>query len=686
MADTSVFINGVADGAFVDALNGLPPWATEDTASQIEGTLKKLLGIQTNALSQLVKGAKAGGALNATQVQKTNDELDKFTRNLKRVNEEDAKVKKSATRKEKEDKDEETRTKKKKTSDEAMSKIWGALAAVGAKVLESQTQYFETSDDLFKSGVNLLNGNDTTSRSMMALNQIVTLTNVRLEIFQKIVEKYSSSINAVGVTKFAKTISLASVNLTKLGYSSQDQIDLIGNMIESESAYSDLRGKTQQELASDAEQYGKQIKNLSLLTGQSVDKLKQNTTAASKNSDIMAVQARYGKEAADRVLALSAAVPEATDSIIALASSNSKANEAVFQMLAKSGTAEQAQAFSDTITQLTKGTIDAETAVKKLGDNANKFTDAQILSLRTQVTAGTEGAKGAQDFIYALRGAGNKNSKATQGQTDAATKSQASIAAFSSALEESRTQMQRAFPLLEDQLDLATGQMKMFNNAMHSLTDIIDVNTRSWIGAGLVLVGLISGFKLIGQTFSILGDVFPTVARALAGLAGPIKAVTVAFVAGYAVGTAIYAMISNFKWFNNMMDKIFSGLDHIIQHIPGIGGDAKERIATREKLEQMGSGVPGKSEISVPKNPSPSTINSPSAVPATPANTQADTTSPVAAETSQAAVGSGIEKPPRTSDINSLLTYQSAILEQILNASNNLVSVNRDILKYSKVH
>jgi len=48
--------------------------------------------------------------------------------------------------------------------------------------------------------------------------------------------------------------------------------------------------------------------------------------------------------------------------------------------------------------------------------------------------------------------------------------------------------------------------------------------------------------------------------------------------------------------------------------------------------------------------------------------------------------GSGIEKPAAGSDINNMLGYQTSLLEQLVQSTNSLVSVNKDILKYTRVH
>ena len=50
------------------------------------------------------------------------------------------------------------------------------------------------------------------------------------------------------------------------------------------------------------------------------------------------------------------------------------------------------------------------------------------------------------------------------------------------------------------------------------------------------------------------------------------------------------------------------------------------------------------------------------------------------------ATTTGIEKPVLDTGINSMLGYQSSLLEQILQSTQNLVSVNKDILKYARVN
>jgi hypothetical protein len=705
MADSNVFITGAAEGALSEALNGIPPWATQKTAEDIEKILGKILGVQVKALAQAVKNLKAAGGDGSSNNKTVNDELDKLVKNLKRVNEEDAKRKKREKDEDKEGKDRLSRDKKRKLADEALTRGFNALAGAGTKILAVQKQYFTTSEDLFKSGVNLLNGNDTTTSSMMALNQIVTLTGMRLETFQKVVEKYNSSINAVGVNKFAKTLSLTSTKLIALGYSSEQQAELLGTLVESESSYMDIRGKSQQELADDAERLGKQMTRLSLLTGQTNAQLQENLKSLAKNTDSTVVAAVYGEEAAKRMNVFASSFKDADigQMFQKLAAATQPAITKTFQSLAQAGQAPLAEEFTRIAVAARDGAISAEQAQKQTSDLAQKVNSTTLQSLALLADKGAEGAAETLSVITKLRTQGNTTSKATEKQVDAAIESQAALSRFSTALEKTASLGQRTFPLLETQVNLATAALEKFNSVVIAATDIFSAETRSWIAIGIevfagfaflargtkALTGsfdlLKSGATLVWDGIKLLGNSITWVGRGLMSLAGPVAAVTGAFLAGYSIGTVIYEMISKFDWFNNMMDKIFIGLDHVMKYIPGLSGDAKERIATREKIAAQATAEASakKSTISVPKEPAQTTIKSPSAVPANPEKT---TTSPSGEPTTAPTPRAATAPAPSSNDINSVMTYQTSILVQLLETSQNLVSVNRDILKYTKVH
>ena len=80
--------------------------------------------------------------------------------------------------------------------------------------------------------------------------------------------------------------------------------------------------------------------------------------------------------------------------------------------------------------------------------------------------------------------------------------------------------------------------------------------------------------------------------------------------------------------------------------------------------------------------PSGSTIHNPSEVGSKPGSTTGPSATPA---TSDNKTGD-INQPSSSSDINSILNYQSMILKQLLDNTASLVSVNREILKYTKVN
>lgn len=728
MADNSVFITGAAEGAFADAFDGLPDWATEDTALEIEDILRSLLSVQTSALTEIVKGYRNGGGsgTSSDEVKKANDELDKFFRNLKRTNEEDSKKRKRNQEKEKEDKDRRDRESKKKDSDFAYLKIMGGLVKAGKKVKDVQIEYFKTSNDLYHAGVNLLTGSEQTTSSLLSLNQIVSLTGIRMEDFRKVIEKYSSSINAVGVTKFAKSISLVGGKLTSLGYNYDDQMDLIGSLIESETSFMDIRHRSSAELADDAVRYGRELNGLSLATGQSREQLLQNVKALSTTADSMDVAAEYGQDAANRINLLAGSFKDSNlqGIIQKFASTTSLANEDLFQTFTKAGLGTEVLQLSKVVSNARDGLISMTTAQKQFGDIGKRVTSGQLQALRTLAVSNTPGAKEARDLLAAIRTQAFKTSEATSGQNDAATKAQSSLSKLTNEVERSKSLIENAFPLLETQVDTLSGGLKVLNNVVERSINVFSAQTRSGIGIGLEIVGLVAAFALgkkslmggIRGTFSILSDIIKTsgsvLSNAIGGLSKNIGSVSkgiagfaVRYAAGYAIDAAVGAAgvgkgkvdkKQDEKNWNRMKlwEKAESGLGRTIEtigHIASLDNMANEAAAQRikaetEYLNKHGAKLPKKqTEISIPKNPASSTINSPSAVPADPTKVNSDI-APEAPEPTSAAVGSGIEKPPRTSDINSLLSYQSTILEQILLGTNNMVSVNKDILKYSKNH
>jgi hypothetical protein len=123
----------------------------------------------------------------------------------------------------------------------------------------------------------------------------------------------------------------------------------------------------------------------------------------------------------------------------------------------------------------------------------------------------------------------------------------------------------------------------------------------------------------------------------------------------------------------------FTGLNTLKGIVETVNSISVVKAAAFAALSLTGIGLPtptSPSGVSNPTSPRLTTVSSPSATPAVGAT-------PPSSDSSIPSKP-GIEKAADKTDINSVIAYQSSVLEQILLSTNNLVSVNKDILRASK--
>jgi hypothetical protein len=699
MADNNVFITGAAEGAFAEALNGIPPWATQKTAEDIEKLLNKLLGVQSKALAQAIKCCKGAGGDGTTNPKQVNDELDKLAKHLKRTNEENGKKRKRDKEEDKEYKDKENRSKKSRALELLQQKITSGIVGVGDKVKDVFTSYVSISDDLYQSGINLLNGNNSTTESFESMQQMVTLTGLRLETFQKVVDKYTQSINAVGISKFAKTISKSNLELTRLGYNSEQQADLIGTLIESESSYSDIRNKSAEQLSNDAIRFGKDIRNLSQLTGQSIEKLKQNNLTLSKTNEAWVLAARLGPEATERIRGIANAFEDSDvkDLVMKFASSVSTANEDIFKTLNTAGLGAEAVQLQQIFQSAARGTISQEEALRRASDISIKIQQnrAKVEALEAQRLAKNPEASRAISMFRSLSETGGRLSRATRQQTEAARESAAGVSSLQTQWERFLSTPEQAFRPLNSQINIATAGLAAFNDMLKLNIDRFESSTRSWIGVGAMVAGALgtiylavkSGSSLLTDAFGKSSKGVGAAGKELGGTVGRVGS-TLGFLAkGLGVVGAAFAGYE-------IGDKIVNPLiDGFISKMTGrentLGGWLYDTFSSdNKKVEEMlrpnqVNAKPATTQAPPARSTPPvqTKIESPSAVP--PEETRP---SPAATAAAPAPAEAAMDKPSKSSDINSTLAYQNTLLVQLLESSQVLVSVNKDILKYSKVH
>lgn len=729
----SVFITGTAKDAFADALKSVPPWATEKTAGKISGLLIQ----QVKILNDLRKNAGQGGMSPEAQAAYTS-ELEKATRLFNKDNKEKERALKHAKEKEAADKKSLFGVKEYENKWQKWAAGLAAAAVIGKKVLEVNKQYVKTYDDMFKSGVNVLAGQNQFTDGFKALNYVVTQTGVRLEVLQEVAQKYSTAINAYGFMKFAKTLSKSTAELTTLGYSSKEAAELIGSYAESAQGYSDIRNRTEEQMSKDAIKFGANLTKLSLATGVSRDQMLANSRAVAKSADISLLYARYGKAGADKMVAFASSFPdqELGKQLVTMAADTAPALNATFNDLAKSGLGN----FGMQLQTIMKDGVNEDPLVtrKRIASLMETISGSQREFIRTQALAGNASARTTEDIINNLSQVSRGLSNATAGQVDAATKTEASIAAMQTEFERKAAILQAAFSPTIEQLNLLTQSLKLLNDVAYGAIDRTNAEARSWVGAGLILAGQVAiGVALLGQAKTLMnffGKIGKTasVAQGAAGAAGGAggaggaagaakgaAGAALRSAGGFALAAAIPMALSagfdsilgKFGVGNNKIDnqkdqenwdraslleKMTSGLARGIEgtgrlmFLDNLANKAqadriKEETAYLDKKHGeivVPSSAPS-SNISVPKEPLPSTIDSPSA---SPTATGADANlSSKSADTSGTPVGPGIEKPPRNADINSLMAFQNNLSQQILLGIENLVTVNKDVLKYTKI-
>jgi hypothetical protein len=230
MADQTVHITSTETGAFKEAFEGLPPWATEDTAAKIEKILKDSRGIQAKFLEQLKKCCADG----KKQDPKNVEALDAaFKKMLKDVTDDNKERKK----RNKEEKDEHEE-KKDRWSKEAQiatlrNALWAGLAAVAFQTKQAMIDNVNTFDQLYKSGVNVVSGFNSASDGFESLRQLA---------------KYGTAVNNFGLENFAKTLGNSKKALADYNYTTKEAADLLGSYLENQRAFSNINSKTQAEV------------------------------------------------------------------------------------------------------------------------------------------------------------------------------------------------------------------------------------------------------------------------------------------------------------------------------------------------------------------------------------------------------------------------------------------------------
>jgi hypothetical protein len=765
MSDNSVFITGIAEGAF----DQIPRWATEKA---VEDLGKILLRIEKNTKGSGSGNGSPADDLDIASKQKKLDKeavensttlgkLAKKTNKLfESLNTQSGRLLLSLT-----------------LLDVAMGKIWSA-------VKENAEMY----DQLYKAGISVVDVSAGTTSGFQSLAMAANYSSMTVRDFGAILEAYSGA-NAVGALKFAKSLPETQKNLAKFGYDLKGAAEVTGAYLDSMMGVTDMQNKSAEEITDGAIEFGKSISALSIATGMSRKQLLQQTAAIAASTDANVIAAASGSRAALSASAFAASFKDQRigQDFLKMMSSKLPALNDTFQNFVKGGIGgigSQLSRFSKSLVGMDPE--EAEQKTKQFVDSLGNL-DAVIQQQQLLAEAGNQNAAENVKTLVGLQQHARSIIKKSDADIAQSKKANAALNEFKNQWGRLTSIFSRTFYLMIPVIKAATIALSIlnpvldfvadgfrligegidyFSDAVGYVTDLISdffapmVNyisgafndlsesTNPLVAGfrtfGSAVIGVIkvtaalgiiigsvvlaftslkgmltiipalknmfSGGSLVGRigggvlnllrnvgaaifgrigsmisgVFSKIGGIFTSVGGIALKILGVVGWLYTAFEVGYAIGEQLYKIVSNFDWFNNLMDKVFGGLDKLLQYIPGsTGSDAKDRIKSREQLEAANiAGVTATPIAAATKEPAPSTIKSTSAVPSNPE--AANKTAASGTKEPTNAPGSGIERPASSGDINNLLSYQSSIMEQLLQSNKELLSVNKDILKITR--
>jgi hypothetical protein len=669
MADNSVFIDGVAEGAFAAAYEGLPPWATEKTAELIEAHLRRSLDIQKKTFDALKAAGGPGSRMSSDNIQSVNDELERLARSLSRNNAaDDAERRRRASAAE----DENKRTSAGLSNWERASKIFGLAASVGQRVIAVNRQYIDTFDGLYRSGINVLNGNDSTITSMQALQNAVKLTGLRLEDIQAAAEKYSQGVNSIGFGKFIKATAEAATQLNGFGFSIKDAPDIVAAYLDAQSNFTNMRRKSEQQIAVEATRFAKNLTSTSQALGISRDQLMAQTKAMAETTDVAVSAAILGPAAAqnamEAVAGLSATMQSKMMSLVADSSIGlGVRNETVDNMItAGSRYTSQMMQFGKDLPTLSPQELRTRVDGMVNTDGWRQEFARQQLNLK----AGVAGAKETLDVMASMQQMSSRLNEATTAQTTANNKTAAATNSFNTELTTLGSQLQAAFAPSVEQINLLAEGIGTLNDGISSVTDYIGSEMLTMVGGVAVVAAFVAAVgtaaaSALAFSRSLLISGAGAGARgagASMGMLGKAGAIGAAGVAGYALGAAVIAPLIDSAIRSTTGDQ-HATLGTVIYDALNSGKN--------KEIDAMFAPTP------ITSSKKPTAVSGPTAVKEAAA---AAPTTPIDSSTGLPS-STGTDAPSEKSSINSILTYQTSLLDQQLQSINKLVGVNQEILR-----
>ena len=581
MADNSVFISGIADGALAKELSGLPGWATESTARNIQGILAKTYALQSKAFAELIKKGATGG-LSPEEMAEFNKHIKDANKALKTQEDSEEKWKRKTDA---EHNKEEKRRKKDADYFDGKTAREATILYLQTQIIEAYKQNFAAFTSLNEAGINLVAGFDSVRDGFDGVAQLSALTGIRYTELAASMEKYNTAINAFGAGKFAKTVGQSSASLAQFGFSSKEAADLLGAYLDSQSNFTNIQNKTQSETTQDLAKFGERIMKLSIATGQSRTAILANLKSVTDSTEANILQGQTGTAAAESTLEFVSSLKNQqfgrqllkmmTDQIKPLNQTFQS-----FQKIGQGGFAQKMTAFTESL----KGMDPAEQAqALKSFEEANHAEiehNKQQANLYSQIPELAGEANAALETYKGLQQSANAVTRISAEELEKLKKTNKARAGFNTEFEKLMSTFQRIFSLSTPALDALTLGLtglnwvidktvelfKFFDDVilapiMGSFGDtgkyIADIGSLNWAGFAFAAAALINLTpKLVKGLLSLLSKSASPASDLLSGSAGKGKGK-----AGSAAGGAIGGLLSGVgKGIGGILEGIAKGL------------------------------------------------------------------------------------------------------------------------------
>jgi hypothetical protein len=727
MADTPVILTHVTS----DAYDQYPPWATEDTTVKIQEILKKMYGLHASSFNSILKklSASGGAASDPASMKSFNDALDKADKGLKKENE-------SIPKKQKERKEVEDHHKKQLFNWKSVtSSITGfnfallTLEGIAIAIGETLKENFNTYTKLNEAGINMISGFNGVTDGFKGVQELAVLTGVRFTDLAETMMKYGTAVNSFSAGKFAKAVGKASTDLGQFGFTAKEGAELIGGMLDAQRNYTDLGLKSEQQVSDEAVKLGKNIFRLSMATGMARSEILKNMDALAASTEANVYAGQVGEQTATDMTAFLGSFKNQKigQQILKMLSDPIKPLNETFMNLQKVGMGGFATSFTN-FTKSLEGMPDEmkQQALKSYIEAHKGELQANQQRLAMLAQAGVEGAQASLDFTTGLIQQANSIKRLTKEEIDNQEKTNKARTAFGKQWDLLMSKMQSIFaptiPLinmlttgltyLNEGVDWAVGVFKSMGDDLMPVWDGIKdfatyFQSLDFSGTGEFFKAMGGALKFLWKDILVplIGAAVDWVKIIFLGIKGTIDLINdVGKWIGESIAKIVLAfddagklwtdawndMIGSFKsaW-DFVVNTIKSAADAILHPFKAIGdalgiggGDSKPTSVQQHDALLRQAGV---TEITVPKDPKPSTIDSPSAT----VKGGGDTYTPVADQSEgkkralQEMGGKGLQSGGSETDVH--LAHHGDLLTSIADGISSLVSTNKDILKYTKV-